>query len=83
MQRFDPVGVAARTPAECLLTQIEVYGYDDPILIELVRDHLEDLEKKRYKPLAKKFHMTHQADILLHVFGVAFFLSFFRRSAFS
>jgi len=27
--------------------------------------------------------MTHQADILLHVFGVAFFLSFFRRSAFS
>lgn len=58
VQRFDPVGVAARTPAECLLTQIEVYGYDDPILIELVRDHLEDLEKKRYKPLAKKFHMT-------------------------
>ena len=28
-------------------------------------------------------NMTHQADILLHVFGVAFFLSFFRRSAFS
>ena len=24
--------------------------------------------------------MTHQADILLHVFSVAFFLSFFRRS---
>jgi len=23
--------------------------------------------------------MTHQADILLHVFGVAFFLSFFPR----
>ncbi len=57
IQRFDPVGVAARTPSECLLTQIEVYGYDDPILIELVRDHLEDLEKRRYKPLAKKFHM--------------------------
>lgn len=58
IQRFDPVGVAARTPSECLLTQIEVYGYDDAILIELVRDHLEDLEKKRYKPLAKKFHIT-------------------------
>jgi RNA polymerase sigma-54 factor len=58
LQRFDPVGVAARTPSECLLIQIEVYGYDDPILIELVRDHLEDLEKKRYKPLAKKFRMT-------------------------
>lgn len=58
VQRFDPVGVAARTPSECLLTQIEVSGYDDPILIELVRDHLEDLEKKRYKPLAKKFRLT-------------------------
>ncbi len=58
LQRFDPVGVAARTPSECLLTQIEVYGWDDPILIELVRDHLEDLEKKRYKPLAKKFRLT-------------------------
>jgi RNA polymerase sigma-54 factor len=58
LQRFDPVGVAARTPSECLLIQIEVCGYEDPILIELVRDHLEDLEKKRYKPLAKKFHMT-------------------------
>jgi len=58
LQRFDPVGVAARSPSECLLTQIEVYGYDDPILIELVRDHLEDFEKKRYKPLAKKFHIT-------------------------
>ncbi|HCR13928.1 RNA polymerase factor sigma-54 [Solidesulfovibrio sp.] len=58
LQRFDPVGVAARTPSECLLTQIEIYGWDDPILIELVRDHLEDLEKKRYKPLAKKFRLT-------------------------
>ena len=58
MQRFDPVGVASRTPSECLLTQIEVNGYTDPILIELVTEHLEDLEKKRYKPLAKKFHMT-------------------------
>jgi len=58
LQRFDPVGVAARTPSECLLTQIEVFGYEDTILIELVRDHLEDLEKKRYKPLAKKFHIT-------------------------
>jgi RNA polymerase sigma-54 factor len=58
IQRFDPVGVAARTPSECLMTQIEVFGYDDPILTELVCDHLEDLEKKRYKPLVKKFRIT-------------------------
>jgi RNA polymerase sigma-54 factor len=58
LQRFDPVGVGARTPQECLLVQLEVYGYTDPVLLEIVREHLEDLEKKRYKPLAKKFRIT-------------------------
>jgi RNA polymerase sigma-54 factor len=56
MQTFDPVGVAARTPQECLLVQLRVYELDkDPVLVELVREHLEDLEKKRYKPLCRKF----------------------------
>lgn len=58
MQRFDPVGVAARNPRECLLIQLEVFGHDDPILKELVSEHLEDLEKRRYKPLAKKFKLS-------------------------
>jgi RNA polymerase sigma-54 factor len=58
VQRFDPVGVAARSPQECLLTQIEVLKYDrDPVLVELVRHHLEDLESRRYKPLLRKFHI--------------------------
>ena len=59
IQRFDPVGVAARTPQECLLIQLEVLRYDrDPILVGLVRDHLGDLEAKRYKPLLRKFQIT-------------------------
>lgn len=59
VQRFDPVGVGARTPQECLLTQIDVLGYTrDPILVGIVRDHLEDLEERRYKPLLKKFKIT-------------------------
>jgi len=58
LQRFDPVGVAARSPQECLLVQLDFYGYTDPVLFEIVREHLEDLEKKRYKPLAKKFKIT-------------------------
>jgi RNA polymerase sigma-54 factor len=58
IQRLDPVGVAARDPRECLLVQIEVYGYDDPILKELVSEHLEDLEKGRFKPVARKFRLT-------------------------
>jgi len=58
IQRLDPVGVAARTVQECLLVQMEVLGLDDPILVSLVREHLEDLEKHRYKPLTKKFKIS-------------------------
>jgi RNA polymerase sigma-54 factor len=57
IQRFDPVGVAARSPKECLLIQLDVLGYDDPVLREIVSDHIEDLEKRRYKPLARKFKL--------------------------
>ncbi|MDL2314391.1 RNA polymerase factor sigma-54 [Desulfovibrio sp. OttesenSCG-928-C14] len=58
VQRFDPVGVAARTPQECLLVQVGVLGYDrDPVLVSLIRDHLEDLEARRYKPLMRKFKL--------------------------
>lgn len=58
LQRFDPVGVAARTPQECLMVQIEVLKYDrDPILLSLIRDHLEDLESRRYKPILRKFRL--------------------------
>ncbi|BDQ36284.1 RNA polymerase sigma-54 factor [Pseudodesulfovibrio nedwellii] len=58
IQRLDPVGIAARDPQECLLVQMDVLGYDDPILVSLVTDHLEDLEKNRYKPLARKFKIS-------------------------
>lgn len=56
IQMMDPVGVAARDAKECLLIQLKNLNYDrDPILVELVKSHLEDLEAKRYKPLLKKF----------------------------
>ncbi|THB72083.1 MAG: RNA polymerase sigma-54 factor, partial [Desulfovibrio sp.] len=32
--------------------------YDDPLVWELIRDHLEDLEKRRYKPLCRKFKIS-------------------------
>lgn len=58
VQLFDPVGVAARDARECLLVQLKSLHYDrDPILLELIRSHLEDLEAKRYKPLLRKFKL--------------------------
>ncbi|MDL2316397.1 RNA polymerase factor sigma-54 [Desulfovibrio sp. OttesenSCG-928-A18] len=59
VQRFDPVGVAARSPQECLMVQLEVLKYDrDPVLVSLITEHLEDLEAKRYKPILRKFKLT-------------------------
>ena len=58
IQLFDPVGVAARTLSECLLIQLRARHDDrDPILVDLVQNHLEDLEKQRYKPLLRHFHI--------------------------
>lgn len=69
VQRFDPVGVAARSPRECLLIQIEVLRYDrDPILVDLIRNHLEDFETHRYKPLLRKFHLD--MDTLKEYIGI-------------
>jgi RNA polymerase sigma-54 factor len=58
IQRFDPVGVAARNARECLLVQLAVLNYDrDPVLVSLITEHLEDLEAHRYKPILRKFHL--------------------------
>lgn len=59
VQLFDPIGVAARDARECLMVQIKNLNYArDPILVELVESHLEDLEAKRYKPLLRKFKLN-------------------------
>ena len=68
LQLFDPIGVAARDARECLMVQIKSLNYDrDPILVELVESHLEDLEAKRYKPLLRKFKidMLRTAEFIL------------------
>lgn len=59
IQHFDPVGVAARSPSECLLVQIRALRYDrDAVLVALVTEHLEDLEAKRYKPILRALHIS-------------------------
>lgn len=58
IQNMDPIGIAARDARECLLIQIKSLNYDrDPVLVELVQSHLEDLQAMRYKPLLRKFKL--------------------------
>lgn len=46
VQRFDPVGVAARSPSECMLIQLSLYDKETPHLVKarvLVEKYLEQL----------------------------------------
>ncbi|MFQ5828195.1 MAG: RNA polymerase factor sigma-54 [Candidatus Methylomirabilia bacterium] len=53
VQTFDPIGVAARTPQECLLLQLNADPQPDPVAVEIVQDHFEDLERLRYPEIVR------------------------------
>lgn len=52
IQRFDPLGVAARDLRECLLIQARHFGYPD-YEIEIIDRHLHQLEKHNYQAIAR------------------------------
>lgn len=54
IQRFDPVGCAARTLIECLLVQAESREIDDEVLVKMLTEHLGDLEKRNFARIAQK-----------------------------
>ena len=53
VQRFDPIGVGARDPQECLLLQIRHMGLAGGPAETLVRDHLPRLSNQKIPELAK------------------------------
>jgi RNA polymerase sigma-54 factor len=52
VQAFDPPGVGARDVGECLAIQLEQRGQGGGLAERLVRQHLADLEARRYKRIA-------------------------------
>lgn len=53
VQGFDPTGVAARSIQECLLLQLRADPPVDPVSVEILERHLEDLERRRYTEIAR------------------------------
>ncbi len=53
IQTFDPIGIGARTLAECLLIQAMYHQEDDDVLVKIIKDHLGNLEKKNYQAIAR------------------------------
>ncbi|HEY3488409.1 MAG TPA: RNA polymerase factor sigma-54, partial [Gammaproteobacteria bacterium] len=56
VQQFDPIGVAARTPAECLKLQLQTYVPDTPgyALAHIILDHYLELLAARDYPRLKR-----------------------------
>ena len=53
LQTFDPVGVCARDLKECLLIQARHFNLTGTPVIDIITDHLNNLERKKYKIIAK------------------------------
>lgn len=54
VMNLEPVGCGAVDVKECLLVQLEAMGEGNTLSVELVRDHLEDLQPHRLNHLAKE-----------------------------
>ncbi|NVN98737.1 MAG: RNA polymerase factor sigma-54 [Geobacteraceae bacterium] len=63
IQDFDPPGVAARDLRECLLIQVNQLGMQGSIVEFILKDHLKDLEMRRYKQISRALGVNIQ-DIL-------------------
>lgn len=53
VQELDPPGVGARDLRECLLIQVTHLGMGGSLVDAILRDHLKDLETRKYKQIAK------------------------------
>jgi RNA polymerase sigma-54 factor len=58
VQAFDPTGIAARTPQECLLLQLRADPQPDPVAVEIVQEHFDDLERRRYAEIARALKVS-------------------------
>jgi RNA polymerase sigma-54 factor len=53
VQAFDPPGVAARSIQECLLIQLKSDPNPDPVSVEIVEEHFDELSRRRYPDIAR------------------------------
>ena len=54
IQEFEPPGVGALDLRECLLVQLKLIGYEsDDYVVQIVDQHIGDLESRRYDKLAR------------------------------
>jgi RNA polymerase sigma-54 factor len=60
VQKFDPIGVAARDLKECLLIQARFRNLQDTVVEEILLEHMDKLENKKYDQIAKSLSIPIQ-----------------------
>ena len=70
IQMLDPPGVGARSLSECLILQLSQGEHFNALTLGLARDGLEQIAKKQYSELAKRFH-TDRKTILSAVAAIS------------
>lgn len=58
VQQYDPPGVACYNLQECLLLQLERMELGDSLAANILRDHIDDLEKRKYPVIAKTLKLS-------------------------
>lgn len=60
---FDPLAVASRNLKECLLKQAETLGVEDTLVGDIIRGHLDDIEKRKLGVIVKETGATNDEVI--------------------
>ncbi len=58
IQKFDPAGVGARTPQECLLLQVKENEPTASLVKKIIQDHIAQMEAKQYHTIAKNMGLS-------------------------
>ncbi|HNM47092.1 MAG TPA: hypothetical protein PKH51_08750, partial [Candidatus Sumerlaeota bacterium] len=68
IQEFEPTGVGARDLAECLRLQCEEKEIRNRVLYQVLDSHLEDLQQKRFKEIARALNVGEEQ--VMEVFNI-------------
>ena len=58
VQSFDPAGVGARNPRECLLLQVVALDLGGTLVEKIITNNLDELQKHKYGQIARSYGLT-------------------------
>lgn len=58
VQGFDPPGIGARNLSECLMLQLQRNDENDPKLVKLIKNHLEDIARNRLPQISRQLKVS-------------------------